>query len=249
MSMTTRQQKFGSLQCHVVDCLEGRAPKLVVVFCHGFGAPGSDLVGLAEPFLNAADEIAGNVQFVFPEAPIDLAPMGMPGGRAWWPINMEQLATMYQTRDFSQLCEREPDGLQAASKLLTETVQAILDATELLPSQLILGGFSQGAMAGTDVVLRTGLQPAALVLMSGTMLCREEWTQLAAKHPGVPVIQTHGTMDMVLPVEPSEWLRDMLKENGFDVQYASFVGPHTVPPEALQMTAQKIMQLLNESDA
>ncbi len=249
MSMTAKQQEYGSLRCHVVDCLEGRSPKLVVILCHGFGAPGTDLVGLAEPFLNAADQIANNVRFIFPEAPIDLGPMGMPGGRAWWPINMEQLAMMYQTRDFSDLCEREPDGLQSASELLTETVQAILDATDLPPSQLVLGGFSQGAMASTDVVLRTGLEPAALVLMSGTMLCREEWTQLAGKHPGVPVIQTHGTMDMVLPIEPSEWLRDMLQENGFDVQYASFAGPHTVPPEALQMTAQKIVQLLNESDA
>lgn len=244
--MATKQQDFGSLHCHVVDCLEGRTPKLVVVLCHGFGAPGTDLAGLAEPFLNAAGEIADNVQFIFPEAPIDLAPMGMPGGRAWWPINMEQLAMMHQTRDFKELCEREPEGMQSASNLLTEAIQSILTETGLSPSQLLLGGFSQGAMVSTDVVLRTGLKPAALVLMSGTMLCRAEWTRLAGEHSGVPVIQTHGTMDMVLPIEPAEWLRDMLTENGFRVQYASFAGPHTVPQEALQMTAQTIMQLLND---
>jgi len=247
MPMTTKEQKFGSLRCHVVDCLDGRSPKLIVVLCHGFGAPGTDLVGLAEPFLNAADEIADNVRFIFPEAPNDLAAMGMPGGRAWWPINMEQLAMMHQTRDFKELSESEPDGLRSASDALAESLQAMLEDSGLQQKQMFLGGFSQGAMVSTDVVLQTGLEPAALVLMSGTMLCREDWTRLAGEHPGIPVIQTHGTMDMVLPIEPAMWLRDMLTESGFPVQYKSFTGPHTVPPEALQMTAQAIMQSLNGS--
>jgi len=242
-------QEFGSLQCRIVDRLEGRRPRLVVIFCHGFGAPGTDLVDLAQPFLDAAPEIANGVRFVFPAAPIDLASMGMPGGRAWWEINMEQIATMHQTRDFNKLTELEPPGLQSASSQLATAVQEILDDAGLKENELFLGGFSQGAMVSTDIVLRTKLSPAALVLMSGTMICRKEWTQLAADHPGVPVVQTHGTMDMVLPIGPAESLRDMLNSNGFSVEYASFAGPHTVPPDALQMTAQHLMRRLTESDS
>lgn len=244
MPVPIQTTQYGELKCRVVDQLEGKAPRLLVVWSHGFGAPGDDLVPLAEPVLNAHPAIAAGVRFIFPEAPLDLGPYGMPGGRAWWEINMAQLATMYQTNDFAQLTEVEPEGLQEASAQLANAVQAMLDDAGLASDSLLLGGFSQGAMVSTDVVLRTGLCPAQLILMSGTMLSREAWTNLAAEHPGCPVIQTHGTMDMVLPIEPSTWLRDMLSDNGFDVQYQSFQGPHTVPPEALRMTAQALVDRL-----
>lgn len=248
MSATAQTTQFGELKCHIVDRLEGNSPRLLVVFAHGFGAPGTDLVSLAEPLLDASPLIAGAVRFVFPEAPMDLAPLGMPGGRAWWPINMAQLAAMHETNDYKQLTEVEPDGLQEASSQLGEAVKAMLNASGLTEGELLLGGFSQGAMASTDVVLRHGLCPAQLILMSGTLLCRGDWERMAAKHVGCPVIQTHGTTDMVLPIEPSTWLRDILSENGFQVDYTSFTGPHTVPMEALQKTANALMTRLVESD-
>lgn len=244
MPTSVETTQFGTLKCRVVDELNGKSPRLLVVLSHGFGAPGTDLVSLADPFLQGIPEIAESVRFIFPEAPLDLGPMGMPGGRAWWSINMAQLASMYQTNDFAQLTEVAPDGLEEASAMLTEAVQAMLSDCGLTSDDLFLGGFSQGAMVSTDVVLRTGLSPAALILMSGTLLSRNEWTAMAQEHPGCPVIQTHGTTDMVLPIEPATWLRDMLQDNGFDVNYTSFMGPHTVPPEALQMTAGALMERL-----
>ena len=50
-----------------------------VVLCHGYGAPGDDLCGLA----SVIDAGAG-VRWLFPEAPIDIGG----GGRAWWNIDM-----------------------------------------------------------------------------------------------------------------------------------------------------------------
>ncbi len=248
MPATVQTTQFGELKSSVVDWSNGKTPRLLVVFSHGFGAPGTDLVPLAGELQHVSPLIAEHVRFVFPQAPIDLAPLGMPGGRAWWPINMAQLATMHQTRDYRELTEVEPDGLRAASSQLSRAVQAMLDDAGLTNTQLFLGGFSQGAMVSADVVLRTGLCPAQLILMSGTLICRADWTRLAGEHPGCPVIQTHGTDDMVLPIEPSRWLRDMLSDNGFEVDYATFSGPHTVPPTALQMTARAVINRLAESD-
>ncbi len=242
MNRQITSRAFGSLNCRVLDTPDGRSPRLVIVLCHGFGAPGSDLVGLAEPFLQSPEIPTDDVCFVFPEGPLDLAPMGMPGGRAWWSINMAQLAAVYETRDYSVLTEVEPDGLRDASAQMSQAVSQILSAYDVRPEELFLGGFSQGAMLSTDVVLRTGLCPARLILLSGTLLCREEWSRLADVHPGCDVIQTHGTRDMVLPVEPSEWLRDLLAERGFRVQYRQFPGQHEVPLEALQMIADAIVQ-------
>ncbi len=247
MPMEVQTTQFGQLKCRIVDLLNGRSPRLLVVLSHGFGAPGTDLVSLAEPLLGASPVIAEAVRFVFPEAPMDLGPMGMPGGRAWWPINMAQLAAMYETKDYKQLTEVEPPGLQDASSQLAEAVRAMLKDCELQEDCLFLGGFSQGAMVSTDVVLRHGFCPAQLILMSGTVLCRADWASMAEKHPGCAVIQTHGTADMVLPIEPSTWLRDILSEHGFDVDYTSFNGPHTVPPEALEKTALALIAKLTES--
>lgn len=239
---------FDELNSSVIDPANGQSPQLLVVLSHGFGAPGTDLVPLAMELQGASSQVAENVRFVFPQAPVDLATMGIPGGRAWWPINMAQLAAMHETRDYRQLTEVEPQGLREASSQLTGAVRAMLDEAGLTHDQLFLGGFSQGAMVSTDVVLRTGLCPAHLVLMSGTLICRAEWTRLAGEHTGCPVIQTHGTEDVVLPIEPSRWLADILSDSGFDVDYASFAGPHTVPPAALQMTAQAIIHRLAEQE-
>lgn len=247
MTAALRSTTYGDLNCRVTGPVQGETPRLLVVLSHGFGAPGTDLVPLADELRYTSPEIGQHVRFVFPEAPLDLGPMGMPGGRAWWSINMAQLAAMNQTHDFSQLTEIEPDGLRTASSQLSESVAAMLEDAGLSNDQLFLGGFSQGAMVSTDVVLRTGLRPATLILMSGTLLCRADWTEMAARHAGCPVIQTHGSQDMVLPIEPSGWLRDILVDNGFEVDYSSFAGPHTVPAIALQKTARAIVEHLRES--
>lgn len=235
--------KFGELTCRVVNEVDDETPRALVVLSHGFGAPGTDLVTMSHPFIEKIPQITKGIQFIFPEAPMDLAPLGMPGGRAWWPINMAELAAMHQTNDFSKLTEIEPEGLREASAMLTDAIQAMLTEKGLSEDRLLLGGFSQGAMVSTDVVLRTGVNPAGLILMSGTILCRKDWTRMAGEHPGCQVVQTHGTMDMLLPVEASTWLRDMLSDNGFTVNYRNFVGPHTVPPEAYQMIAELLVGL------
>lgn len=83
---------WGGLSCRVVhDLPDGQPPPLAVVLCHGFGAPGTDLVGLAQPLLMAEAVLAERAVFLFPVAPLDLAAQGMPGGRAWWLVDLERL--------------------------------------------------------------------------------------------------------------------------------------------------------------
>ena len=217
----------------------------LVVLCHGFGAPGTDLVGLADEFVSDEPEIAHSTRFVFPEAPIDLGPLGMPGGRAWWPINMQQLAEMHQTQNFDDLVTVTPHGLEPASDALADCVRAAQEEYNVADEHLFLGGFSQGAMVTTNITLRQQLQPAQLIVMSGTLICRDDWTRLAMEHPGCSVIQTHGQMDMVLPFEASTWLAKLLSDNGFDVNFQSFFGGHGVPPEAIDAIKCALRESLN----
>ena len=68
---------------------EGGGQGPVVVLLHGFGAPGDDLASLWR-VLRAPT----GTRFVFPEAPLSLEAMGMPGARAWWMIDMMRLQRM-----------------------------------------------------------------------------------------------------------------------------------------------------------
>jgi phospholipase/carboxylesterase len=195
--------------------------------------------------IESSDQIAANCRFVFPEAPIDLGPMGMPGGRAWWPINMARLAEMNETRDFEQLTLLEPPGMSDASQMLAVTIRLALAASALDESHLILGGFSQGAMVSTCVTLTEPLKPALLSLFSGTLLNRVEWQRLAEAHPGCDVLQSHGRQDPILPFAPAVQLKELLASANFNIEFVDFNGPHTIPMNVLQRLQAKIVEHLS----
>ena len=224
---------LGSLRCRVLDALPADSkPKKLVLLCHGYGASGDDLVDFGPMMMENSDVISNSCRFIFPAAPHDLAHLGMPGGRAWWPINMARLAEMQQTRDFHELTHLEPPGLAEASVMLRECIDAALAQNNLREADLIVGGFSQGAMVTTSVTL-SGLRPAVLAIFSGTLLHRTEWARLADLHPGCRVIQSHGYQDPLLPMSAAVELKDLLNHAGFDVTFTEFHGGHTIPMPAL----------------
>ena len=245
MSAELIVRRFGSLTCRVVQSANlDTTQSLLVILNHGFGASGEDLVDFAPWLMDASAAVSDRVRFVFPEAPIDLAPAGMPGGRAWWPINMAKLAEMNQTRDFSELTHLDPPGMQQATSLLATAVQEMRQEWQLAESQCVLGGFSQGAMVSTNLTLESALQPALLVLFSGTLLHRERWRQLAQDHPGCPVLQFHGDQDQILPIQPARELSELLSTAGFSVEFQQFRGPHTIPMQALGRFQERLEQIL-----
>ena len=94
-TMTLERRRIGELDCTVVDgpgCTE--QIRAVVVLCHGFGAPGEDLVPCAPELYSATETELRHVRFVFPAAPIQMDPSGLYDSRAWWPIDMVKLQTM-----------------------------------------------------------------------------------------------------------------------------------------------------------
>ena len=79
--MNTSTKIVAGLKCRFVDALpDNESPQMLVILNHGFGASGDDLVDLAPSLIGSSQRIAANCLFVFPEAPVDLGPLGMPGG-------------------------------------------------------------------------------------------------------------------------------------------------------------------------
>lgn len=242
-SLRSALTRLGELDCRVVDALpEGAAPELAVVLCHGFGAPATDLVPLAPELLELEGALAGRVRFVFPGAPLTLAELGMPSGRAWFHLPPEVL--MGQSRDWDVFARAVPPGMAAARRAVMSVVEALSTATKLPYGRIVLGGFSQGGMVTTDVALRLEEAPAGLCILSGTLTSEAEWRQRAAARKGLPVFQAHGRYDDVLPYPAAERLRDVLVEAGLAVEFLPFDGPHTIAPEELERLAAFLLARL-----
>lgn len=223
---------IAGLQVQVFQAAPG-APKAAVILCHGFGAPGDDLVGLGPELARHVPALAAT-RFYFPAAPLSFADLGWGDARAWWLIDMAAVQRLQHDeaalREFRKV---EPQGLAEARRMLLALVQHVADSTGLPMSKLVLGGFSQGAMLATDVALRLEEAPGGLVVLSGTLLTEDTWRVKARARAGLPVFQSHGRQDPVLPYQAAEWLKELLVEAGMQHEFVPFDGGHTIGGEAL----------------
>ncbi|MFO0597223.1 MAG: phospholipase [Myxococcaceae bacterium] len=227
---------MGGLEVEIFQQSAG-APRAAVILCHGFGAPGDDLVGLAPALVHAAPALA-DVRFHFPAAPLSLGELGWGDSRAWWMIDMVAIQKL-QTNPAAlrEFRKQEPEGMAAARKAVHAVVQKVLDSTGLAMSKVVLGGFSQGAMITTDVALRTEEAAAGLCVLSGTLLLEDAWREKARARSSLHVFQSHGRQDPVLPYEAATWLQDLLVQAGLQHEFVPFAGGHTIPAEVLSRLA------------
>jgi len=163
----------------------GGDAKRLVVFLHGYGADGNDLIDLGR----AWQEILPNTAFVSPHAP---EPCGQaPVGRQWFPLTF-----------------RDPDerwvGVNKAGPALDAFLDSELERYKLPPSALALVGFSQGTMMALHVGLRRAVPPAAIVGYSGMLVMPnkpepEAFTASIKARP--PVLLVHGSEDELIPAQ------------------------------------------------
>ncbi|MBK6462918.1 MAG: phospholipase [Myxococcales bacterium] len=228
---TLTTARLGDLECVIANAPPPRAPspRRIVVLLHGFGAPGDDLVGLADAFA------APDTTMVFPAAPLTFAELyGAPpfmDARAWWRLDLEAIERARRTGGLRDLTRERPEGLDAArgrvTRLLGELRAKHPDAS------FVLGGFSQGAMLATDTALREDVPLDGLVVLSGSLLCEPEWRPLFPTLARLKVFQSHGADDDILPYAYAARLHEGLREAGVDARFVRFEGGHGIAPEVL----------------
>lgn len=187
-----------------------------VILLHGFGADASDLEPLKE-----AIPTHKKLNWLFPQGLLDV-PIG-PGwtGKAWWPLEMKNLDT-----DFSST---KPQGLEQARQEILNMIQALGTPW----SKIFLGGFSQGAMLATDIYLNAPTTPAGLIIMSGSLINKDENRPLIEKRKGERFFQSHGEADAVLRIKGARQLESYLNQGGMKGSILSFAGGHEIPPKAV----------------
>ena len=99
-------------------------------------------------------------------------------------------------------------------------------------------------MLTCDAVLHTDYPFAGLVQLSGNLLAKDIWSPLIPKRRGLPVFQSHGMQDDILPNIGAERLRDALHRAGFVVDWHSFRGGHEIPELVLQRLGSFLAKVL-----
>jgi phospholipase/carboxylesterase len=199
----------------------------IVVFVHGYGADGADLLGLGDAL---APHLPGAV-FVAPDAPQPC--IGNPFGFQWFPIPWLDGSTEEAARE----------GMAASVSMLNDFLDARLAEEGLGPEALALVGFSQGAMMSLHVAPRRAAAIAGVVAISGRLLVPELLAAEAVVKP--PVLLVHGDQDPVVPFQDMGLAGDALVAAGFETYGHVMEGTgHGIAPDGLGVTLQFLKERL-----
>lgn len=188
----------------------------MVVFLHGYGADGADLLGLADPL---APHLPDTL-FVAPDAPEPCS--GNPYGRQWFPIPRLDGSAEVDAAE----------GLDRAAEDLNAFLDARLEDAGLTPANLALIGFSQGTMMALHVAARRAVAVAAVVGFSGRLLRPDALATDAISKP--PVLLVHGDADPMVPFADMGLAGQALTAAGFQTFGHVMKGTgHGIAPDGL----------------
>lgn len=190
-----------------------------VVFLHGYGANGADLLGLADPL----GEHLPDTLFVAPDAPENCA--GSPFGFQWFPIPWIDGSSE----------EESSRGMQQAVEDSNAFLDALMVDEDLLPEQVCLFGFSQGTMMSLHVAPRREDPVAGIVAFSGRLLEPELLADEVQSR--MPILLVHGDQDDVVPVQSLPQAAEALQNADFSDVYAYVMKgtAHGIAPDGLSV--------------
>jgi phospholipase/carboxylesterase len=157
----------------------------LVIFLHGYGADGNDLIELGR----AWQDLMPDAAFVSPHAPDRCAQA--PTGRQWFPLTMRENNERWV-------------GVNKAAPVLERFIDDELKRANVPPSALALVGFSQGTMMALHVGLRRAAPPAAIVGYSGIFVLPDGSGPEAVKGDikgRPPILLVHGARDDLIPAQ------------------------------------------------
>lgn len=203
----------------------GRSPaKSVVVFLHGYGADGNDLIDIGRMWAPLMPETA----FVSPHAPDPCAEA--PVGRQWFPLAGVDPVKLRE-------------GVVHAAPGLDAFLDAELVRHRLTDDRLALVGFSQGTMMALHVAPRRAKAIAGVVGYSGLLPGPEFLKAEVKQRP--PVLLVHGDADPLIPSLALFAAARVLGDAGFQAEWHMRPGlEHGIDQEGLDLGAAFLRRVL-----
>jgi phospholipase/carboxylesterase len=215
---------------NLLSCIE-IAPKQQakgsVIWLHGLGADGNDFVPIV-PELRLADELG--LRFIFPNA--EMRPVTINNGyvmRAWYDI---------LAMDITHRADKE--GINESVNQINSLIEN--EESKGIPSQnIILAGFSQGAVMALTAGLRSNKTLAGILALSGYLPFTEDIIgNLSASKKNIPIWMGHGIQDNIVPYQAGLTAFDTLKRSGLTISWHSYQMGHSVCAEEVRDIADWI---------
>lgn len=160
-------------------------PKYLVIFLHGYGANGENLINLAYELKHVLPE----AHFISPNA-IEPWEGGFPHAYQWF-----SLSNGFERRGLIEMSK----NIKNANKILQNFIDEQLARFNLTAEKLFLIGFSQGAMMSMYQALSANKKHAGTVAFSGKLILPEMLGEKIIHKPEICLI--HGQQDSVVPFE------------------------------------------------
>mgnify|MGYP001181156212 FL=1 len=197
----------------------------LVVFVHGYGADGNDLLSLADPL---AEHMPDTV-FYAPNAPHKCQMNSM--GYEWFPIPWIDGSTE----------EAANVSMDDAAQMFDEWLTEIMEAESVTAAQTFLVGFSQGTMMSLHVGPRRTEKLAGIIGFSGRLLRPSELNEVQTKPP---ILLIHGDADEVVPPVSMPEAAEALEEAAFEVfTHVSKGTGHGIAPDGLSLSLQFMIEM------
>lgn len=198
-----------------------------VLFLHGYGADGGDLLGLSEPLAAHMPDTA----FIAVDAPE--RSMANPMGFQWFPIPWIDGS--------SEAAAAE--GLKRSARQLDGFIDKVLADEGLEPDRVILFGFSQGTMMSLHVAVRRAEPIAGIVGFSGRLMFPEALGEEVLSKP--PILLVHGNVDDVVPFAEMQIAGEALQAAGIEVFGHVMQGTaHGISPDGLSVALSFMRDIL-----
>jgi len=189
---------------------EGDTPEMAVVFIHGWGADGADLMDLSQVMAASFPKAI----FYAPDGPEPCS--ANPMGRQWFPLDGDQKSI--------------DNGPDLAMPGLKNLLDDIMSSTGLALEKIFLFGFSQGGMMALHTGMRLDGNLGGVMSFSGALLAPDRLADQITSRP--PVLLVHGRDDQVVPFQALAIAEAVLGSNQVAVESMARDGVgHGIDPE------------------
>ena len=219
-----------------IEIESGDKPAAAVIWMHGLGADGNDFV----PIVHELDlSGAPAIRFVFPHAPMQ--PVSINNGyvmRAWYDVKWGDLEGRSKQADEA--------GVRASQR----AIEALIDrevSRGIVAEKILLAGFSQGGAIALHAGLRYSNKLAGVMALSTYLPLPESFPSEATEdNRATPIFMAHGTQDNVVPYDMGLRSRQLLEQQGYDVEWHEYPMPHSVCLEEISDVGAWLRRVLKD---